>query len=72
MVPEFDEAVFDMDVGDISEVVKSDYGYHIIKLNEIQPATLQSFEEVGGATISITQEKHVNQKALYELARRAR
>jgi len=46
MVPEFDAAVFDMNVGDISDVVKTDYGYHIIKLNEIQPSTLQSFEEV--------------------------
>ena len=46
MVPEFDAAVFSMNVGDISEVVKTDYGYHIIKLNEIQPSTFQSFEEV--------------------------
>ena len=66
MVPEFDKAVFDMNVGDISDVVKSDYGYHIIKLNEIQPATLQSFEEVEGQLLAL-HKKNVNQKALYEL-----
>ena len=66
MVPEFDKAVFDMNVGDISEVVKTDYGYHIIKLNEIQPSTLQSFEEVEGQLL-VLHKKNVNQKALYEL-----
>jgi len=66
MVPEFDKAVFDMDVGDISEVVKTDYGYHIIKLNEIQPSTLQSFEEVEGQLLAL-HKKNVNQKELYNL-----
>ena len=66
MVLEFDKAVFDMNVGDISDVVKSDYGYHIIKLNEIQPATLQSFEEVEEQLLAL-HKKNVNQKALYDL-----
>jgi len=66
MVPEFDKAVFNMNVGDISDVVKTDYGYHIIKLNEIQPSTLQSFEEVEGQLLAL-HKRNVNQKALYEL-----
>jgi len=66
MVPEFDTAVFDMNIGDISEVVKTDYGYHIIKLNEIQPSTLQSFEEVEEQLLTL-HKKNVNQKALYDL-----
>ncbi len=30
MVPEFDEAVFTMDVGDVSDVVRTEFGYHLI------------------------------------------
>ena len=66
MVPEFDKAVFDMNVGDISEVVKTDYGYHIIKLNEIQPSTLQSFEEVEEKLLAL-HKKNVSQRELYNL-----
>ena len=66
MVPEFDKAVVDMNVGDISEVVKTDYGYHIIKLNEIQLSTMQSFEEVEEQLFAL-HKKNVNQKELYNL-----
>lgn len=30
MVPEFDAAVFSMEVGDTSDVVETDFGYHLI------------------------------------------
>ena len=66
MVPEFDAAVFGMNVGDISDVIKTDYGYHIIKLNEIQPSTLQTFEEVEEQLLAL-HKKNTNQNALYEL-----
>ena len=66
MVPEFDAAVFGMNVGDISDVVKTDYGYHIIKLNEIQLSTLQTFEEVEEQLLAL-HKKNTNQNALYEL-----
>ncbi len=46
MVPEFDAVVFEMNTGEISEVVQSDYGFHIIKLNDIVESTLKSFAEV--------------------------
>ena len=32
MVPEFEEATFAMNVGDVSEPVKTQFGYHLIKL----------------------------------------
>ncbi|MCK5667253.1 MAG: peptidylprolyl isomerase, partial [Thiotrichaceae bacterium] len=32
MVPEFDEAVNDLQIGDISELVRSSFGYHIIEV----------------------------------------
>ena len=46
MVPEFENAAFDMEEGEISGPVKSQFGYHIIKLNEKLPESLSSMEEV--------------------------
>jgi peptidyl-prolyl cis-trans isomerase D len=40
----FDEKVFAMQQGDISEPVRSRFGFHIIKLNDIKPETGKSFE----------------------------
>ncbi|MBU0686655.1 MAG: peptidylprolyl isomerase [Candidatus Margulisbacteria bacterium] len=34
MVPEFDAAVFSLKVGDVSDIVKTAFGYHIIKLED--------------------------------------
>ncbi|NLK63620.1 MAG: peptidylprolyl isomerase [Tissierellia bacterium] len=46
MVKEFEDAVFSMKVGEISPPVKTQFGYHIIKLTEHTPAKIADFEEV--------------------------
>ncbi len=46
MVPEFDAAAFLMEVGQISDLVKTQFGYHIIKLTDKKPATTRPLEEV--------------------------
>jgi len=47
MGAEFDEAAFAMNIGDVSDVVATDYGYfHIIKLTDIEAETMQAFNEV--------------------------
>ena len=46
MVPEFENAVFAMNVGEISEPVKSQFGYHLIQLNEKNDSKDFSIEEV--------------------------
>lgn len=48
MVPEFDSAVFSMKVGEISEPVKTQFGFHIIKLTAKNEASEMGFDEVKG------------------------
>ncbi len=58
MVPEFDTAVFDMSVGEISGPVKTQFGYHLIKLNGKTEASEIPFEEVKESiAIQLTTEK---------------
>ena len=66
MVPEFDKAVFEMSIGELSEVVETDYGYHIIRLTEIQPENIKSFEESREQLASLHQKKAAQLK-LYSL-----
>ena len=46
MVPEFDQACFAMEVGAISEPVKTQFGYHIIRLDEKNEAKPIPYEEI--------------------------
>jgi len=46
MVPEFDQAVFAMQPGQISDLVKTQYGYHVIKLVDKKNATTRPLAEV--------------------------
>ena len=47
MVPEFDEAVFAMEVGAISDApVKTQFGYHLIKLNSKSESETMPFESI--------------------------
>nr|WP_277817250.1 peptidylprolyl isomerase [Koleobacter methoxysyntrophicus] len=46
MVPEFDKAVFEMEVGQISDIVKTQFGYHIIKLEDKKISPIIKFDEI--------------------------
>jgi peptidyl-prolyl cis-trans isomerase D len=45
MVPEFDNAIFTQKIGDI-EIVKSQFGYHVVQVEDRQPAHTQPLNEV--------------------------
>jgi peptidyl-prolyl cis-trans isomerase D len=46
MVPEFEQTAFGMKAGEVSNLVKTTFGYHIIKVVENQPETTRSVEDV--------------------------
>lgn len=46
MGPEFDNVLFSQQIGDISEPVKTQFGFHIIKLVEIRGSEIPEFDQV--------------------------
>ena len=46
MVPEFEDVVFALNVGEISEVFQTQFGFHIAKLTDKKPSSRCPFEEV--------------------------
>lgn len=70
MIPAFEEATFTLEKGGISDIVTTDFGYHIIKLEEITPATVQTIDQAKDEII-LALKKEQAQGLAFQLANNA-
>ena len=66
MMPEFEDKVFSMKVGEVGAPVKTEFGYHVIKLNAIQVGDIKLFESVRDDLTRLYKQTEA-QKLLYDL-----
>ncbi len=52
MVKPFEDAAFKLKIGEISDIVETIYGYHLIKLTDNKPAQIIPFEQVHEKIVS--------------------
>ncbi len=61
-VPEFEKTAFAAKINDISDIVTTEYGYHIIQVQERQPARVTPFEEVKAQIATELKKQNVGEK----------
>jgi peptidyl-prolyl cis-trans isomerase C len=70
LIPEIENVVFALEIGSISDIIKSQYGFHILKVTDKKPEVLKTFEEVKEEitpTLLSTKQKEAFDNLLEEL-----
>ncbi len=62
MVPEFEKTAFALKKGEMSEIVKTQFGYHIIKVTDKAEASYKPFNEVKGDIRNFLVSKQLEEK----------
>jgi peptidyl-prolyl cis-trans isomerase C/foldase protein PrsA len=67
MPPAFDEVVFKLPVGQVSDVVSTEYGYHLFRVQERKPARKREFSEVRQLVeMKLLEKKRAEAQAAFE------
>jgi peptidyl-prolyl cis-trans isomerase C len=61
MVPEFSRAAFALKVGELSTPVKTDYGWHVIKLEDRKAGGAQPYDQVKNGIKAVLTRKKVQE-----------
>ena len=65
-VPAFEKAAFDLQPGKTSDVIKTQFGYHILQVEEKQTAHLKPLEEVKAQIVAtLTRQQEAEQQAAF-------
>ncbi len=71
MVPEFSKAAFALKVGELSTPIKTDYGWHVIKLEDRKAGGAQPYDQVKNGIKAVLTRKKV-QEAVTTLRKQAK
>jgi len=70
IIPEIEEVVFALEVEELSEAIKTDFGFHILKITDKKPETVKALEDVKEdilQTLLPTKQKEAFENLLEEL-----